>query len=330
MLNTIQDFVKSVLPAKRKSSPSGWISFNAPCCVHNGETQDTRGRGGLTTNQDGSVSYHCFNCNFKASYQPGRHLTYKFRKLLSWFGVEANEIKRLVIEAIRIKDLVTPEEIKEEEQEKIEFIAKPLPKNSKKFKELDTAHPALEYVYDRKIDLEEYDFYITDEESYNLHKRVIIPCYWQNKQIGYIGRAIDPKVKPKYWNQFGSGYVFNVNKQDSDWKFVIVCEGPFDAMAIDGVAVMHNEINEQQADIIDSLGREVIVIADQDRAGSKLLKDAQEYGWSTSFPVWQETCKDINEAVIKYGKLFVLKSIIDAKETNKLKIEIMRKKMYNY
>jgi mannose/fructose/N-acetylgalactosamine-specific phosphotransferase system component IIB len=75
------------------------------------------------------------------------------------------------------------------------------------------------------------------------------------------------------------------------------------------------------------LGREVIVVADQDSAGSKLLKDAQEYGWSASFPVWQETCKDINEAVQKYGKLFVLKSIIDAKESNKLKIELMRKRL---
>lgn len=328
MLNTVQDFVKSILPVKKKTSPSGWTSFNAVCCEHNGETPDRRGRGGIANNQDGSVSYHCFNCNFKASYQPGRHLTYKFRKLLSWFGADPNEIKRLVIEAIRIKDLVTPEE-QEQEEEPISFKSYDLPKGATEFKKLEQAHPALEYVYDRKIDVQEYDFYVTDDKANNMHKRVIIPCYWKKDMIGFVGRAVDPKVKPKYWNRFDTGYVFNINRQDPDWKFVIVCEGPFDAMSIDGVAVMHNEISEQQADIIDSLGREVIVIADQDRAGSKLLQDAQEYGWSASFPVWQETCKDINEAVQRYGKLFVLKSIIDAKETSKLKIEIMRKKMYN-
>jgi len=103
MLNTVQDFVKTILPSKKKTSPSGWTSFNAVCCEHNGETPDRRGRGGIANNADGSVSYHCFNCNFKASYQPGRHLTYKFRKLLSWFGAGQNEIQRLVIEAIRIK-----------------------------------------------------------------------------------------------------------------------------------------------------------------------------------------------------------------------------------
>jgi hypothetical protein len=59
-----------------------------------------------------------------------------------------------------------------------------------------------------------------------------------------------------------------------------------------------------------------------------LINDAIEYGWSVSFPVWQETCKDINEAVVKYGQLFVIKSILDAKETGKLKIEL-KKRLYN-
>jgi len=328
MLNTIQDFVKTILPTKKKTSPSGWTSFNAVCCEHNGETPDRRGRGGIANNPDGSISYHCFNCNFKASYQPGRHLTYKFRKLLSWFGAGQNEIQRLVIEAIRIKDLITPED-EVQEEEPITFKIQSLPKDSTLFTDLTQGHPALEYIYDRKIDMDKYKFYVTTDRANNMDKRVIIPCYWKHEQIGYVGRAIDPKVKPKYWNRFDTGYVFNVNQQHSDWKFVIVCEGPFDAMAIDGVAVMHNEVSEQQADIIDSLGREVIVVADRDQAGSKLLRDAQEYGWSASFPVWQETCKDINEAVQKYGKLFVLQSIIDGKETSKLKIEIIRKKMYN-
>jgi len=128
MLNTIQDFVKTILPTKKKTSPSGWTSFNAVCCEHNGETPDRRGRGGIANNPDGSISYHCFNCNFKASYQPGRHLTYKFRKLLSWFGAGQNEIQRLVIEAIRIKDLITPED-EVQEEEPITFKIQSLPKD---------------------------------------------------------------------------------------------------------------------------------------------------------------------------------------------------------
>ena len=330
MLNIISDFIKGILPTKKKTTPSGWTSFNAPCCPHNGESADTRGRGGLTANPDGSVSFHCFNCNFKASYQPGRHLTFKFRKLLKWLGADDTDIKRLVIEAIRIRELVAPEEVKQEaEEEKIDFKARDLPDDAENLVTLDYVHPALEYCVARKIDITKYQFYATRQEQYNLHKRIIIPFIWQGRTIGYTARAIEENVKPKYHSSYEPNFVFNINNQQADSKFVIVCEGPFDAMSIDGVAVLNNECNETQADIIESLGREVIVVADRDRAGARMIDNAIEYGWSVSYPVWLETCKDVNEAVVKYGKLFVLKTILDSKHSSKLKIELIRKKLYN-
>ena len=329
MLNIISDFIKGILPTKKKTTPSGWTSFNGVCCPHNGESADTRGRGGLTANPDGSVSYHCFNCSYKASYQPGRHLTFKFRKLLKWLGADDTDIKRLVIEAIRVRELVNPEEVKAEaEEEKIEFKVRDLPDDAENLVALDYVHPALEYCVARKIDIAKYAFYATGQAQYNLHKRIIIPFVWQGKTIGYTARAIEENVKPKYHSNYEPNFVFNINNQLADSKFVIVCEGPFDAMSIDGVAVLNNECNETQADIIESLGREVIVVADRDRAGAKMINNAIEYGWSVSYPVWLETCKDVNEAVVKYGRLFVLKTILDAKQTSKLKIELMKKKLY--
>ena len=140
MINTIQDAVKLLLPAKRKTnSVSGWVSFNAVCCQHRGESSDTRGRGGMIFNPNGSVSYSCFNCNHTANYTPGRHLNYKFRKLLSWLGADENDIKRLVIEAIRILELVNPEDVKAEE-EKIECKVRELPKSAISFQQFLTWH----------------------------------------------------------------------------------------------------------------------------------------------------------------------------------------------
>jgi DNA primase len=98
-------------------------------------------------------------------------------------------------------------------------------------------------------------------------------------------------------------------------------------MSINGVAIMSNQCSEQQAQIIDTLGREVILVPDRDRAGQKLIDDALEYGWSVSFPDWHKDVKDINDAVVRYGKLFTLKSIIDAKQTSSLKINLMRKRL---
>ncbi len=344
MLNSIQDAVRLLLPARRKTnSSSGWISFNAPCCVHNGESADTRGRGGMVMNADGGTSYHCFNCNFKASYVPGRHLNFKFRKLLSWLGADEGTVKRLVIDAVRIKELVAPEKIIEvEEAEPIKFKARPLPQQAQTFHALNTFyelndqvsvpqawHDAVLYAFARAVDFTRYDFYWTPETQYNLHRRIIIPFTWQGEIIGYTGRAIEDGVKPRYYNSHEPGYVFNTDKQQSNSQFVIVCEGPFDAMSIDGVATLGNEVSEQQADIIDSLGREVIVVPDTDTAGRALVNAAMEYGWSVSFPVWQETHKDINSAVVEFGKLFVLKSILAARQSSRLKIELHAKRLYN-
>jgi len=342
MLNIVSDFVKTILPAKKIATPNGWTKFNAPCCTHNGETPDTRMRGGITFDADGKVGYHCFNCNYITGFQPGRQLTFKFRRLLQWLGTSENDIKRLVIESIRIKDLVNPDEIKEEIEEKIEFKIRPLPEGAVSFQALLTHHIladftdvpeelnlAVDYVTNRNIDPAKYDFYWTDSTDHKLNQRVIIPMIWEGKTIGYTSRAFVDDVKPKYYSQYEPNVVFNTNNQLLDSKFVIVVEGPFDAMAVDGVAVLSNECSETQANIIESLNREVIVVADRDRAGAKLINQALEYGWSVSFPVWQETCKDVSEAVDKYGKLFVLKSIIDGKESSKLKIELMKKRLYN-
>lgn len=341
MLNTVQDFVKSILPAKRSTTPEGWIKFDAPCCEAQGITQKRQRRGNLKLNADGAVSYNCFNCNTTASYVPGRQLTFKFRRLLRQMGADESEIKRLIIEAIRIRELISPEDLVAEEETKIEFKPRPLPDNALSFQQLLTHHilddfnrvppllnNSVEYVRNRKIDTDRYDFYWTDTTDHSLHQRVIIPFIWEGQTIGYTSRAFVDGVKPKYYSQYEPNFVFNINNQNYNNKFVIVCEGPFDAMSVDGVAVLSNECSETQAEIIDRLGREVIVVADRDKAGAKLLANAIEYGWSASFPVWQEDCKDINEAVVKYGKLFVLKSIIDAKETSRLKIELMRKKLY--
>jgi hypothetical protein len=354
MLTTIQDAVKQYLPSKRKTSSNGWTSFNAVCCEHNGESRDNRGRGGVISNADGSISYSCFNCNFKANYTPGRHLNFKFRKLLSWLGADENSIKRLVIDAIRVKDLVSPEQIKQAPDEEVTFKPRPLPEDSVSFQQWKTflmlqdqdepVHPqfvkAFNYIHERKVDWEKYEFYTTENEAYNLYKRVIIPCYWKGDLIGYTARTWESpeSVKPKYHNSYEPNFVFNVDMQTPDRKFVLAVEGPFDAMAVDGVAVLSNEVSEVQADIIDSLGREVIVVPDFDLkevrgrmvwAGEKLVEQALEFGWSVSFPVWRDECKDVSAAVQKYGKLFTMKAILEGKESSRLKIELMRKRIHS-
>jgi 5S rRNA maturation endonuclease (ribonuclease M5) len=331
MQNSVQDAVLSLIPGKRKQSQSGWWSFNAVCCHHRGERQDTRGRGGIIPNGDGKVSYSCFNCGYKASYQPGRPISHRFKALLRWMGADEKEINRLIIEALRLKDLLGIIQEKPEDLD-IEFEKRELPKEARTFTEIAQSNiapklciDAMHYISNRGIDLAKYDFYWTPIEEYKYSRRVIIPFYWKNEIVGFTARTFVDGIKPKYQSSHAQHFVFNIDKQLPTSKFVIVCEGPFDAMSVDGVAVLTNNISAQQADIIDALDREVIVVPDWDKAGKTMIDRAIENGWSVSFPIWKETCKDINDAVIKYGKLFVLKSILDARESNSLKIKLLRK-----
>jgi len=350
MFNSVQDYTLSILPAKKKRSQSGWLSFNAVCCHHNGDNVDTRGRGGVITNPDGGVSYHCFNCGFKTGYQLGRPLSFKYRKFLNWLGADVNEIQRLVVEALRIKDLVDPRDVNPVVEEEITFVARNLPTEAHTFWSLAEFYKladynrtpkqfsdAVNYVIDRKINLNRYDFYWTPEVEYKLSHRVIIPFKYKGEIVGYTARASNDDVKPKYHSDHPGHFVFNLDEQKSDSKFVIVCEGPFDAMSVDGVSTQTNDISEQQAELIESLGREVIVVPDFDKhinkqnkevwPGQQTINRAIEYGWSVSFPVWKDTAKDINHAVQLYGKLFVMKSILDAKESNPLKIKLLANKI---
>lgn len=353
MANQIVETVNNLWQTGRrvKSSTSGWRSGNAPCCIHNGESEDTRGRGGLIQNNEG-ISYHCFNCGFKTSYIPGRPLSYKFRKLLSWIGADETLIRQLVIDAIRIKEqleIFNPTTTTSIED--VTYEARPLPIEARSLHELATFYELsnepmpkqfvdmIMYIQDRKIDLTKYNFYWTPQIEYKLNYRVIIPFVWKHDIVGYTARSIEQGILPKYHSSHPPDFVFNVDKQLIDNKFVIVVEGVFDAMNIDGVAILSNECSEKQADVIDNIGKQVIVVPDFDVhlnkqgkkvwPGGKLVDQAIEYGWNVAFPIWSNSVKDVSEAVQKYGKLFVLKTILDSVQHSKLKIQLFKRKIFN-
>jgi DNA primase len=105
-----------------------------------------------------------------------------------------------------------------------------------------------------------------------------------------------------------------------------VTEGIFDALSISGLALMHNEVSDAQARLIRSLGKEIVVVPDQDRPGMELVNRAIDLGWSVSIPKW-DNCKDVNDAVKKYGKIATLLTIMQARETSRIKIEMRKKQL---
>ena len=318
--------ILAYLPAKKKQTPSGWISFNAVCCQHNGSTQDRRGRGGLKATEAG-WSYHCFNCNYTASFILGRTVGYKARKLLSWIGVPDRDIELLNLESLRHRNI---HGILNERQQlwntlsDVKFIEfDDLPP----FAEPVTLEHQLQWNYLRSRHVPEDFPVLTAIQNDGVHwtrPQVIIPFTYNNVMVGWTARMLDGK-SPKYISHSQPGYVFGTELQPDDWQHVLVMEGIFDALSIGGLAVMHNTVSDAQARLIRALGREITVVPDQDRAGLELIDRAVELGWAVSIPDWPKDCKDVNDAVIKLGRLGALLTIMQSRETSKIKIELRKK-----
>ena len=334
-MNLIQNTILNSLPANKKKTPSGWISFNAPCCIYNGETQDKKKRGGIMAGADGTLSYHCFNCGYKASYVIGRKLTQKMRTFMSYIGIADDTIKKLAIEAMRHEE----GDIKYEKKRFVSFHKKQMPKNThsldvwlEKYVAKDLTAPQynkidnlLNYLKVRGIDPTWYDFMYSPDMYFNFNERLIIPFYWRGDIVGYTGRLFEDIEKVKYVTDVQPGYVFNMDTQDWTRKFVIVTEGPFDAITISGVSILGSEINDIQRELINNLNRQVIVVPDRDAPGEKLINQAIEFGWSVAFPEWDNNVLDVADAVKKYGRLFTIQSILKSTESSKLKIDLKRK-----
>jgi len=334
-MNLIQNTVLTSLPAGRKKTPSGWISFNAPCCVHNGESADKKKRGGIMTSADGTVSYHCFNCGFKANYVIGRKLNQKMRLFMSYIGITDDTIRKLAIEAMREEESDT----KYEKKKFVTFKKKELPKNTRTLDtwlekyttgvlsntELKSIDNLLNYLSSRGIGPDWYDFMYSTDKVWDVYQRLLIPFYWRGDIVGFTGRMFEESNGVKYYTDVWPGYVFNMDAQDWSRKFVLVTEGPFDAITISGVSILGSEINDTQRELIDGLGRQVIVVPDRDAPGEKLINQAIEFGWSVAFPEWDKTVGDVADAVMKYGRLFTIQSILKTTERSKLKIDLKRK-----
>ena len=325
-MSIVSDLLTAYLPSKRKTTPSGWTSFNAPCCHNNGNTTDTRGRGGLISEGD-VISYHCFNCGYKASWQPGRSLSYKFKKLLEWCNTPDSEINKLALDVMRINEGV---EVAERKIELPTFETVPLPPDAVKIADIKDFNKfsiaILEYIAARNLNLDDTDYYWSPSLGYR--DRLIIPFYYEKRIVGWTARTITEDKKPKYLTETQPGFVYGLDEQGYNKVFAIVCEGQVDAIHIDGCALGGSEINDQQAMLLNRLAKDVIVVPDRDSAGSKLVEQAIELGWSVSLPLCDSDINDVGDAVSKYGRLYTLYSIANAAESSPLKIRLRAKKWF--
>lgn len=319
LLQTILNFI----PKKTKKTPSGWISFNAPCCDNRGHKKDTRNRGGLNISSD-TISYHCFNCGFKCSWKKSYTLSKKFQNFLKWIDVPDDVINKIILDLLRNKD--TDVGTKNQKNSFVKFSKVDL---SDEFIPLDEDNPKhvsiITYMHNRNLKISDANFLVNDH--INLRNRLIIPFTYNKEIVGYTARSCNNKT-PKYITSSQPGFLFGLDKQTTDKSFIILCEGVIDALYIEGVSLLGSEISTSQLTLLKSYNKRIIVIPDRDKSGYKLLESSLDLGLEISLPNWDKEINDIGDAVNKYGRLLTLYSIIQAANNNHLKIKLGAKKWF--
>lgn len=332
--NFLTDALNKALPHPRKKVNNG-VNVNCPMCLSRGEARpDTKYRCGVRFFPNGALAINCFNCGFVTRWNPGTMLGRNVRSFLQGIGVTDLDIKKLNFTAWQLSQ--NPEERKEVERAIFvpKFDTVELPKDAKPISlwaeygcDDQDFLQVVEYAATRgDAVFNNHEFYWTPDREHNMNRRLIVPFYWKDSIVGWAGRAIDPGREPRYYANTPAHYLYHNANLYKDRKYVILVEGIFDALSIDGVATQGAKVSDEQAYWLKDTGKQIIVLPDRDKKGQTMIDLAVQNDWMVSFPEWDTGIKDANDAVKKYGKLFTVRSIIDGATDNKLKINLSRKK----
>lgn len=312
--STLEEVIRRYVPLQAQPNSKGWFSVLCKVCNDHGK----KGMRAAFLFEAPAVGYHCFNCSHTAKYNPTENdqMPVNMKKVLHDFGIPDDEWKPVLLSAMALNI----NGIKKKEQKTIYTAIEPneieLPKS---FYPLGNAESvdkwtiiARDYLVEtRGVDPDKYPFFVTSDTG-RWKGRLIIPVYKDNKLIFYQGRALTKRVKkylspdiPKDNIIYGFEKIFEYTDAP-----IYIVEGWFDAEAIDGIATFGNILTDAQVLWLNRSNRRKIVIPDREGDGRLLADKAIELNWEVSFPDIGN-CKDMSEAKMKYGRMYLMKTIVD-------------------
>lgn len=278
---------------------TGWVVGKCALC------HDHKDRAGFK--YDGNdIIYNCWNCSTTGRYEEfSGEISGRFRKILNAHGIDDTEISAVVNTAFFTK--------KEKNDAKITLAAltkintstptvklppKSLPLGTAEF--MDYQVKLVSYLEKRKVDLNKYKFFFSLEPRFV--NRIIIPFYRSNQLIYWQARTIDDEDKKRYDNApVGRDVVmFNFDKLNH-WSNapLFVTEGVFDAMMIDGIAILGSKLNDAKTQLLSASSRRLVFVIDKDSNGRHLAEDVLSKGWEIAFV--PDGADDLNESVRRFG-----------------------------
>jgi DNA primase len=159
-------------------------------------------------------------------------------------------------------------------------------------------------------------FYLSQGNTTEVEKkwygRLIIPFYRDNKLIFYQGRSLNESTRRYINSTVSNDAVILYNYKELTRNVddpLFITEGFFDAYHLNGVAINGNELSPKKITVINQSRRRKIYIPDRYGNGKQAAFNAIEAGWDIAIPDIGD-CKDINQAVVRFGLLYVYKSLM--------------------
>ena len=282
---------------------TGFHSLNCPIC-----RKMDRKTGGFSFTSD-SIIYNCFrgSCDSSTVYEMGKPIPRKFRALMEALHVTIPPELKLVKSTFQKQISQLDDELfKKHTYTDLEVV----PKTKPMTEDHELAHKFL----DRAVPLDGI-LYFTGGEYKGC---ACIPFYYYDKLIGY---QVLTKNGKYITITGGNSHLVAINGGALN-ENVIVCEGAMDAFCFPSTfGVLHSEISPQQAYLLR--GKNVVMLPD--KKGNNFIDQFHQYKWGISFPDWGDDCKDLNDAVIKYGVMVVARMIKEATVYDKFKANVMYK-----
>jgi hypothetical protein len=322
MSDDLQFIVRQYVPLPSNPSSKGWYLTKCRLC------NDYKKRAGFKF-EPGAVVYNCFNCAFGAKFIPSEHNSVpdKMQAVFDAFAIPKEEFAVLIFKGfVKRTDGAKKEDSDAPDAIPLKYNNLVLPDYIRPLVTDGTGdvYDELACAYletEREIDPKSYPFMLankakaTPKEYEKWKGRLVIPYYRNGNLIFYQGRDILNSDRVRYTAPpdsrdtvlFGYDEIYSYSE-----KPLYIQEGFFDAHLLgDSVATFTNKMTEQQIEILNRCRRPKVVIPDRKGKGYILALQGLENGWSVSIPDVGESCKDINDAIIKYGRLYVLRSLVD-------------------
>ncbi len=321
---SISDLVNSYVTFNYGMNSKGWSKCYCEVC---GDGSRKKGpRGGWLFEGD-MAFYHCFNCGVEGNFDPNREHPFSkdMRSIFDAFQIPSKEYN-----VIAYANKVTGKkgEAKKPEHKQLAVQYHDVPDHFYLLNEAPLtntiANEARKFLRENyALTQDSYKFYLStgqtkDDDIRNsahvkaLAGRLIIPYFKNGRLIYYQARTLGDSPK-KYLNMEvpKANIIFNVDQlyRNMD-RPLYIFEGPFDAMHVNGVAVMENHLTSNQIEILSKSPRKKVVVPDRRGDSKKLAQQAIELGWGIALPEIGSNNKDLCDGILRFGKLHILNSLV--------------------